>query len=96
MLQSFVIALREGVEAALVIAIAVAYLRKTGRDNLLSSVYKALGAAVFASFLVAAVLSRLEHQRRPLRGPAFADKRRFCAQYGALDEPPCPAVISRD
>ena len=58
MLQIFVIALREGVEAALVIAIAVAYLRKTGRDDLLSSVYKAFGAAVFASILVAAVLSR--------------------------------------
>jgi len=56
MLSIFVVALREGVEAALVIAIAVAYLRKTGRDSLLSSVYKAVGAAVFASILVAAAL----------------------------------------
>jgi len=58
MLSSFIIALREGVEAALVIAIAVAYLRKTGRNALLSSVYKACGSAVFASVLVAAVLYR--------------------------------------
>jgi len=64
-----VIALREGVEAALVIAIAVAYLRKTGRDNLLSSVYKASGAAVFASFLVAAVLSRLNINDDRYEGP---------------------------
>ena len=35
MLQSLVITLREGVEAALVVAIAVAYLRKIGRQALL-------------------------------------------------------------
>jgi len=59
MLQSFVIALREGVEAALVIAIAVAYLRKIGRSDLLSAVYKAVVVALFASVLVAIVLSRV-------------------------------------
>jgi FTR1 family protein len=69
MLQTFVIALREGVEAALVIAIAVAYLRKTGRDVLLSSVYKAFGAAVFASILVAAILSRIQFSEEAYEGP---------------------------
>jgi len=69
MLQSFVIALREGVEAALVIAIAVAYLRKTGRQALLSSVYKAFGAAVFASILVAAVLYRFQPSEESYEGP---------------------------
>jgi len=69
MLQTFVIALREGVEAALVIAIAVAYLRKTGRDALLSSVYRAFGAAVFASLLIAAVLSRLDITEERYEGP---------------------------
>jgi high-affinity iron transporter len=69
MLQTFVIALREGVEAALVIAIAVAYLRKTGRDALLSSVYRAFGAAVFASLLVAAVLTRLDITEERYEGP---------------------------
>ncbi len=38
MLQAFVITAREGVEAFLVVAIAVAYLRKTGRDGLVSAV----------------------------------------------------------
>src|SRR5580698_5203299 len=69
MLQTFVIALREGVEAALVIAIAVAYLRKTGRQALLSSVYKAFGAAVFASILVAAILSCVHFSEEAREGP---------------------------
>jgi high-affinity iron transporter len=53
MLQTFVITLREGVEAALVIAIAVAYLRKTGRMDLMPAVYRALISAVIACFLAA-------------------------------------------
>jgi high-affinity iron transporter len=53
MLQTFIITLREGVEAALVIAIAVAYLRKTGRQDLMPAVYRALISAVFACFLAA-------------------------------------------
>lgn len=60
MLQTFVITLREGVEAALVIAIAIAYLRKTGRAKLLSAVYKAFGAAVIASFVLAWAFSRIQ------------------------------------
>ena len=57
MLQTFIIALREGVEAALVVAIAIAYLKKIDRRDLLSSVYRAFVAAVFASFLVAIPLA---------------------------------------
>ena len=57
MLQTFIIALREGVEAALVVAIAIAYLKKIQRRDLLSSVYRAFVAAVFASFLVAIPLA---------------------------------------
>src|SRR3974390_1640577 len=53
MLTTFVITLREGVEAALVIAIAVAYLRKTGRMHLMPAVYRGLVSAVVACFLAA-------------------------------------------
>jgi high-affinity iron transporter len=53
MLDTFVITLREGVEAALVIAIAVAYLRKTGRLDLMPAVYRGLISAVIASFIAA-------------------------------------------
>ena len=59
MLQTFVITLREGVEAALVIAIAVAYLKKTGRSELMPTVYRALLSAVIACFVAAWGFSRL-------------------------------------
>jgi high-affinity iron transporter len=49
MLQALIITLREGVEAALVIGIAAAYLKKIQRADLLRWVYLALGAAVAAS-----------------------------------------------
>src|ERR1700722_5338222 len=53
MLQTFIITLREGVEAARVIAIAGAYLRKTGRLDLMPAVYRALISPVLACFLAA-------------------------------------------
>ena len=59
MLQSFIISLREGVEAALVIAIAVSYLRKIGRTDLLPQVYRAFGFALIASIAVALTLARV-------------------------------------
>ena len=59
MLQTFIITLREGVEAALVIAIAVAYLRKLGRPELLSAVYRGIFAGVIGSVAVAWLLSSL-------------------------------------
>ena len=59
MLDTFVITLREGVEAALVIAIAVAYLRKTNRMDLMPAVYRGLISAVFACFIAAWGFSKL-------------------------------------
>lgn len=60
MLQAFIITLREGVEAALIIGITLAYLAKIGRNDLRKSVYAALGAAFAGSIAVAVVLSRLK------------------------------------
>jgi high-affinity iron transporter len=59
MLQAFIITLREGVEAALIVGITLAYLAKIGRNDLRKSVYAALTAAFAGSIAVAVVLSRL-------------------------------------
>ena len=53
MIESFVITLREGVEAALVVAIAVAYIKRIGRPDLMPAVYRGLLTAVVASFIAA-------------------------------------------
>ena len=58
-MESFVIVLREGVEAALVVAIIVAYLRRSGREHLLGRVYLGLAIAVLASVAAGFALPRL-------------------------------------
>jgi len=57
-LQAFIVTLREGVEAALIIGITLAYLAKIGRPELRKSVYAALISAFVASIGVAVLLSR--------------------------------------
>ncbi|HMK30347.1 MAG TPA: Fe-S-containing protein [Terriglobales bacterium] len=59
MLQALVVTLREGVEAALIVGIVLAYLAKVGRPDLKRYVYAALGAAFVGSLAAAVVLSRL-------------------------------------
>ncbi len=49
MLQAFVITLREGLEAFLIVAISLAYLRKSGRGDLAKAVHWGIVAAVVAS-----------------------------------------------
>jgi len=58
MLQAFIITLREGVEASLIIGIIFAYLSKIGRSDLKPTVFWALGAAVAASVAAAIVVAR--------------------------------------
>jgi high-affinity iron transporter len=60
MLQAFIITLREGVEAALIVGITLAYLAKIGRNDLRKSVYAALAAAFLGSIGVALVISRMK------------------------------------
>ncbi|MFM8922365.1 MAG: iron uptake transporter permease EfeU [Candidatus Nanopelagicaceae bacterium] len=57
MLNTFVIALREGLEASLIVGILLAYIVKTGRVNLRSSIWKGVGLAVFLSLAFGALLS---------------------------------------
>ena len=58
MLEAFIITLREGVEAALIVGITLAYLAKIGRPELRKSVYGALAAAFLGSIGVAVIISR--------------------------------------
>lgn len=58
MLQALIVTLREGVEAALIVGITLAYLAKVGREELRRSVFAALAAAFVGSVGLAVVLSR--------------------------------------
>ena len=59
MLEALVVTLREGVEAALIVGITLAYINKIGRPDLRKSVYWALAAAAVGSIAAAILLSRL-------------------------------------
>jgi len=60
LLSAFLIALREGVEAALVVGIVLVYLNRTGRSNLARWVWGGVLAAVVSSLGVAIALDRLK------------------------------------
>jgi high-affinity iron transporter len=57
MLSTFLIALREGLEAALIVGILVAYLVKTGRTRLLAPLWIGVGTAIAASLALGGFLS---------------------------------------
>ncbi|MEW5957027.1 MAG: FTR1 family protein, partial [Chloroflexota bacterium] len=56
-MEALVITLREGIEAALVVGLILAYLNRTGRSALNRYVYFGLGLAVLASLAGAAAFS---------------------------------------
>lgn len=58
MLEALIVTLREGVEAALVVGIIVAFLRREGYERHLGAVWSGLAAATAASLLGAFVLYR--------------------------------------
>lgn len=55
MLSTLIITLREGIEAFLIVAITLAYLRKTGRTALIPAAYWGVGVAVVLSLALASV-----------------------------------------
>jgi FTR1 family protein len=61
MLEALVITLREGVEAALIIGITLAYLAKIGRPELRKAVYAGLVSAFVASVAIAVALSKTNY-----------------------------------
>jgi high-affinity iron transporter len=66
MIESFVIALREGIEAALIVGIILGYLKKVGAETLTKPVYYGVGLGVLASIGVAGffLLLRVEFAGR--------------------------------
>jgi high-affinity iron transporter len=62
MLQAFVITLREGLEAFLIVAISIAYLRKSQRSELVPAVRWGIGLAVLLSIGAAELFYRAANQ----------------------------------
>ena len=59
MMQTLLIAFREGLEALLIVAIAALYLRRTGREALVAAVRAGVIAALVFSAVVGVVLARV-------------------------------------
>jgi high-affinity iron transporter len=68
MLQAFVITLREGLEAFLIVAISLAYLRKSGRAVLAKAVHGGIGTALVLSVIGGYLLYNASNQEF-LEGP---------------------------
>ena len=62
MLQAFVVTLREGLEAFLIVAISLAYLRKTGRHSLIPAVHWGILASIVVSIVAGVLLARAANQ----------------------------------
>jgi high-affinity iron transporter len=62
MLQAFVVTLREGLEAFLIVAISLAYLRKTGRQALIPAVHWGIGASIVVSIGAGVLLAQAANQ----------------------------------
>ena len=62
MFQAFGITLREGLEAFLIVAISLAYLRKTGRKQLVPAVYWGIALSILVSMAAAYLFQRANNQ----------------------------------
>ena len=71
MFDAFIITLREGVEAALVIAIALSLLRRRGQESLTGALFGGAALAVLASVGVAALATRVTWNQELAEGAAL-------------------------
>ncbi len=62
MLQAFVITLREGLEAFLIVAISLAYLKKSGRQELVPAIHWGIGVSVLLSVGAAVLFQQAANQ----------------------------------
>ena len=62
MLQAYVITLREGLEAFLIVAISLAYLKKSERMDLVPAVRWGIGLAIILSIAAAWLFQRAANQ----------------------------------
>jgi high-affinity iron transporter len=62
MLQAFVVTLREGLEAFLIVAISLAYLRKTGRHALIPAVHWGILTSIAVSIGAGVLLAQAANQ----------------------------------
>ncbi len=62
MYQAFVITLREGLEAFLIIAISLAYLRKTSRRELIPAIHWGIGVSILLSIGAGMLLAQARNQ----------------------------------
>lgn len=72
MLGNYLIGLREGLEAALVVSILLVYLQRTNRHALIRSVMYGVGAAVLTSILIAVGLESISSELEETIEPIFA------------------------
>lgn len=68
MLSAFLVSLREGVEAALIVGLCLAYLRKINRGDLERPVWYGVGAALLASLAAAALMERFAWNEESVEG----------------------------
>jgi len=79
MLSTFIIALREGLEAALIVGILVAFLVKTGRKALLAPLWAGVALAVVVSLATGAFLTFTSTELSPRGEEFFAGTTSFLA-----------------
>jgi high-affinity iron transporter len=78
-LGNYLIGLREGIEAALVISILITYLVRTGRTGLIRQVWYGVIAAIVVSIIIATALESISSELAENLEPIFAGVVSFVA-----------------